>query len=443
MKLWFIVLLFSLLAPNVTAQSQPREVAFINVNVVPVTSERILTGHTVLVRGDRIVSIGPSAKVKVPDAALRIDGTGKYLMPGLAEMHGHIPPPQSPWEYIESVLCLYVANGITTVRGMQGAPGQLDLRDKANRGELMSPTLYLAGPPFSGSSINSPEQAVERVREQSRAGWDLLKVLPGLTRNEYDAMARAAREAGIRFAGHVPAEVGLLHVLEMKQNTIDHVDGYIEYLNADNGPIDETKLADIVRRTREAGTWMVPTMAVWETLIGVASLEKLLSYPELRYMPPQQVEGWEKAHRDRLGAPQYDRKKAEMVAANRKRTLKALHDGRVRMLLGSDAPQQYSVPGFSIHREMSLMRESGMTPFEIIRSGTKNVGDYFKDKDQFGTVEIGKRADLILIEGDPLKDISNVARRAGVMVRGRWLPEVEIQKRLESIADSYRKAPSK
>jgi len=444
MKFWVIVILFAVLAPGCLAQSQqPREVAFINVNVVPMTSQSILTGQTVLVRGDRIVQIGPAAKVKVPDGAARIDGAGKYLMPGLAEMHGHVPPPDAPRDYIESVLYLYVAGGVTTVRGMQGAPGQLDLRDRANRGELVSPTLYLAGPPFSGASIDSPEQAVERVREQHLAGWDLLKVLPGLTRDEYDSMAKAARDVGIRFAGHVPADVGLLHALQMKQDTIDHVDGYIEHLKADGGPVNEAQLSEVVRRTKEGGTWIVPTMAVWETLIGAAGIEKLLSYPELKYMPPQQVVNWEKSHRNRLGDPQFDHKKAELVAANRKRILKALHDAGVRILLGSDAPQQYSVPGFSIHREMALMRDSGMTPFEIIRSGTKSVGDYFKDKDQFGTIEAGKRADLILINGDPLKDILNVANRAGVMVRGRWLPEGEIQKKLESIAASYSKGASR
>ena len=449
MKSWVNCLLLTLIAsggtlgaPSASLQSASREVAFVNVNVVPMDSERVLKGQTVLVRGDRIVQVGPAAKVKVPDNALRVDGTGKYLMPGLAEMHGHIPPPQDPREYIESILFLYVANGVTTVRGMQGAPNQLELRDRANRGEIVSPTLYLAGPGFSGNSIDSPAQAAERVREQKQAGWDLLKVLPGLTRDEYDAMAKTAREAGIRFAGHVPAEVGLLHALEMGQETIDHVDGYIEYLKAENGPVDEAKLADVVRRTKQAGTWIVPTMALWEILIGLADLETLLSYPELKYMPPQQVESWKNAHRSRLGDPQFNRKSAEHVAANRKRILRALHGAGVRILLGSDAPQQFSVPGFSIHREMSLMLECGLTPYEIIRSWTKIVGDYFKGKDEFGTIAEGKRADLILIHGDPLKDISNIAKRSGVMVRGRWLPEEEIQQRLEKIAASYRKSTS-
>ncbi|HLM54893.1 MAG TPA: amidohydrolase family protein [Pyrinomonadaceae bacterium] len=420
------------------AQSQwkEREVAFVNVNVVPMDSERVLAGQTVLVRGERIVEVGPASKVKVPAAALRVDGRGKYLMPGLAEMHGHIPPPQAPKEFTEAVLFMYVANGVTTVRGMLGAPGQLELRERANRGELLSPTLYLAGPSFNGNSVSSPAQAAEMVRQQKREGWDLLKVHPGLTRDEYDAMARTANEVGIRFAGHVPAEVGLAHALEMRQETIDHVDGYVEHLGADGAPLDEAKLAEVVRLTKKSGAWIVPTMALWETLLGVASIEKLLSFPELRYMPAQQVQNWEKAHRARQASPQFDRKKAELTAANRKRILKALYDGGVPVIFGTDAPQQFSVPGFSVHHEMASMREAGMTPYQILLTATKNAGEYHKNQARFGTVTAGSRADLLLVNGDPLKDLSNVGRRAGVMVRGRWLAEEEIQKRLADIAAS-------
>ncbi|HET9533609.1 MAG TPA: amidohydrolase family protein [Blastocatellia bacterium] len=449
MRFWTSLLLVLLIAsagtfglPGASAQSGSRHVAFVNVNVVPMDSERILKGQTVLVSGDRITQIGPSNKVSVPKDALRIDGAGKYLMPGLAEMHGHIPPPQAPKEYVESVLFLYVANGVTTVRGMLGAPNQLELRDKASRGEILSPTLYLAGPSFNGNSIDSPAQAIEKVREQKKAGWDLLKVHPGLTRDEYDAMARTAREVGIRFAGHVPADVGLLHALEMGQETIDHIDGYVEYLKAENAPVDEARLADVVRRTKQAGAWIVPTMVLWEVIIGAPDMQTLVSFPELKYMPPQQVENWKNAYQGRIAHPQYNRKTAEQIAANRNRILKALHDGGVPILFGTDSPQQFSVPGFSIHREMSHMLKSGMTPYEIIRSATKNVGDYFKDKDGFGTIAAGKRADLILIDADPLKDVSSIARRSGVMVRGRWLPEAEIQQRLAKIAQSYSNSAS-
>jgi imidazolonepropionase-like amidohydrolase len=421
------------------AQPKEQEVAFVNVSVVPMDAERVLTGQTVLVRGERIVELGPASKVRVPAGALRVDGRGKYLMPGLAEMHGHVPPPQAPKEFTEAVLFMYVANGVTTVRGMLGAPGQLELRERANRGELLSPTLYLAGPSFNGNSVSSPEQAAEMVRQQKREGWDLLKVHPGLTRDEYDSMARTAREVGIRFAGHVPSDVGLAHALEMGQETIDHVDGYVEHLGADGAPLDEAKLAEVVRLTKRSGAWIVPTMALWETLLGVTPIEKLLSYPELVCMPAQMVKNWENAHRARQAAPQFDRKKAELTAANRRRILKALYDGGVPVIFGTDAPQQFSVPGFSVHREMASMLEAGLTPYQILLTATRNAGEYHKDKARFGTVTAGSRADLLLLNGDPLKDLSNVSKRAGVMVRGRWLDESEIQKRLASIAASHKR----
>jgi imidazolonepropionase-like amidohydrolase len=281
------------------------------------------------------------------------------------------------------------------------------------------------------------------VHQQKHEGWDLLKIHPGLTRAAYDAMATTAQQVGMRFVGHVPAEVGLLHALEMGQETIDHVDGYIEYVQADDGPVDEAKLADAVRRTAQAGTWIVPTMAVWEVLLGAHDLETLLRYAEVKYMPPQQVESWKNAYHTRLSRPQYSRQRAEQIAANRKRILHALHKGGVRMLFGTDAPQQFSVPGFSIQREIALMLQSGFTAYDILCSGTKNVGDYFQHKDNFGTVAVGQRADVILVDGNPLEDITNIAKRSGVMVRGRWLPEAEIQERLAKIEALYRTPASR
>ncbi len=434
-----VLLMGSLMFASVVGRTDVQtEIAFVHVAVVPMTSERILEDHTVIVRGDRIVAIGPSARVNVPEGAMKIEGRGYYLLPGLGEMHGHIPSPQAPPEYLEAVLFLYLSNGVTTVRGMLGAPGQLELRERANRGEILSPMLYLAGPSFNDASINSPEEAVAKVREQKQQGWDLLKIHPGLTREEYEAMARTAKEVGMRWVGHVPADVGLIRALELGQETIDHLDGYIEYLEGDKGPLDRAKLEDIVRRTREAGAWVVPTMALWEVLIGARDLETLLAYPELRYMPPSMVENWIRAHRARVNDPRYDRKRAERIAANRKEILRALHRGGVRILFGTDAPQQFSVPGFSIHREIPVLLECGMTPYEILQTATRNVGEYFREKDRFGTIEVGARADLILVKGNPLSDLGHLKNPAGVMVRGRWIPESEIQHRLERIAAAFR-----
>ena len=412
--------------------------AFVGVSVVPMDSERVLADQTVVVRGDRIVEVGPARSVRVPDGARRVDGRGKWLMPGLAEMHGHVPPPNAPPEYTERVLFLYLANGITTVRGMLGAPGQLELRRRVASGQVLSPTLYLAGPSFNGQSVSSPEQAVEMVRAQKAQGWDLLKVHPGLTRPEYDAMARTARELGIRFGGHVPEEVGLMHAIEMGQETFDHLDGYVEALNGEAGPVDDARLADVVRRTRAAGAWVVPTMALWEVLYGTANLDSLRAYPELRYVPRQQVEGWTNAFRQRMASPQFNAIASANVVESRIRILGALHRGGARILMGTDAPQQFSVPGFSLHRELGHMSRAGMSPFAILASGTRSVGEYFRGQDRFGTVAPGQRADLVLLQANPLADVANVSRIAGVMARGRWVPREEIDAGLERIAAAYR-----
>ncbi|HUP43990.1 MAG TPA: amidohydrolase family protein [Thermoanaerobaculia bacterium] len=426
----------ALLALLASLPASADTIVFQNVNVVPMTNDKVLRNQTVIVEDGRITSVG-KLQAKLPEGTRVIDGTGKYLAPGLAEMHGHIPPMTASAHVIEDVLFEYVANGITTVRGMLGHPGQLMLRERAKNGEVVSPNLYLAGPSFSGNSIHSVEDAVARVRQQKKEGWDLLKIHPGLTREEYDAMARTARQEKIRFGGHVPADVGLLHAIEMGQETFDHLDGYVEYLEGDKGPVDEKKLAEVVKRSNAAGVWVVPTMALWEVLYGTLDLKTLRSYEELKYVPQSTVDQWTKLYNQRL--EQVPQEAAQHVVKNRLRVLGALNDGGVKILMGTDAPQQFSVPGFSLHRELQWMRRAGMTPYEIMVSGTRNIGEYFRNEDSFGTVEKGKRADLILLEGNPLDDISSVAKIAGVMVNGRWLSRAEIDKRLAKIEARYRR----
>jgi imidazolonepropionase-like amidohydrolase len=300
----------------------------------------------------------------------------------------------------------------------------------------VAPNLYLAGPQFSGNSVKSAEDATARVRQQKSEGWDLLKVQEGLSVPAYDAMAKTAKEVRIRFGGHVPDEVGLLHAMEMGQETFDHIDGYIEHLDGRAKVVDDKALQDLVQRTKKAGAWIVPTMVVWETLQGPVTLESRTGWPELRYMPTAQVEQWTKGLDSRLKNPQYNAAQAKLHIDNRMKILKALQAGGVGVLLGSDAPQQFNVPGFSIHREMQRMADAGINAYEIVKSGTANVGQYFKAQDTFGTIAVGQRADLILVDANPLENVSNMEKRSGVMVRGRWLPASEIDARLAKIAAS-------
>ncbi len=412
--------------------------AFVGVNVIPMDSERVLTGHTVVVRGDRIIAVGPAAEVDVPDGARRIDGAGKYLMPGLSEMHGHTPGGFPTDTFREQVMFLYAANGVTTVRGMLGLPGDLELKARTNTGEIWGPTLYLAGPSFNGNSVTSPSQAADRVWIQKEEGWDHLKIHPGLTVPEYDALATAAAQAGIRFGGHVPADVGIRHAILMGQETFDHLDGYLEEAGGVRGPMDPARLEELFALTIGARAWVVPTMVLWEVgVIGLGDPEALAAYPEMRYWPPQGVQGW----KDRLQAIQargnWDVEQARRHASNRTRLLGMMNEAGVGILMGTDSPQMFSVPGFSLHRELAAMADAGMSPYEILASGTRNVGEYFQGYDTFGTVAAGRRADLILTNTNPLDDVANVADRAGVMVRGVWKSEGEIQQGLAELAASF------
>lgn len=417
--------------------------AFTNVDVISMDQERVLENYTVITEEDRIITIGPADKVKIPSDAHVIDGSGKYLMPGLAEMHGHVPPtdpgPNAPSyfddEYVESTLFLYVSAGITTVRGMLGYENQLELKEKVNKGEMIGPNLYLAGPSFNGNTVSSPAQARERVKEHKEEGWDLLKVHPGLTRPEYDAMAETANEIGIQFGGHVPQDVGIVHAIEMGQLTMDHIDGYVAYLNAFEQQQREQKMAEIIQMTKDNGVWIVPTQALWETIIGAADYEAMKQYDELKYIPKAVKQNYFN-FADNPGSS-YTIGTPEEQAEMRRKLLEEMNNAGVKILMGTDAPQLFSVPGFSIHRELPLMAEAGMTNFEIIESGTKNVGEYFADWDDFGIIAEGQRADLILVNENPLEDLANIQNHSGVMVQGKWYSREMINQKLAEIEAYY------
>jgi hypothetical protein len=443
-----------LAASPVLGQGQaPRTYAITNVTVVPMDSERSVPGQTVIVRDGRISAIGPAGSTDVPTDAVRIEGRGRYLMPGLAEMHAHVPPNPDQAQWTEDVLFLYAANGITFARSMLGAPHHLALRERAERGEIVSPRIYTSGPSLNGNSVATPEDGRRMVAEQKAAGYDFLKIHPGLDRPRYDAIVEAAGEAGIALGGHVPADVGLMRALEVGQATVDHLDDYMTVLLPEgaepDGPagffgvnladrIDEGRIAVIAARTREAGVWNVPTESlIHHILLAEPSTPELAARPEMAYVPAGMRAQWIAARNGAHQQPDYDAERARRFAAVRARLIKALHDAQAGLLLGSDAPQIFQVPGFSIHHELRTLVEAGLTPYQALETGTRNVSRFLGEEDAFGTVEVGRRADLILLEADPLADVGNVARRAGVLLNGRWLPEEQIQAGLAEIAARY------
>lgn len=444
-------------------------VAFVDVTVLPMDGEADeLEGHTVLVRDDRVTDVGPHDEVDIPSDARVIEGEGRRLLPGLAEMHAHIPG-NAPPEAVEDLFFLYLANGVTTIRGMLGAPNHLELREATASGDLLGPTIFAASPALSGQAAPNPESAEEAVRQYAADGYDLLKLHPGIERPVYDRIVEVAREEGITWAGHISPDVGLEHSLATGKSTVDHLDGYVEAAASEEvrqrmvdgeavplaevlESVTEERIRELARATAEAGMWNVPTAHLWETFYNDTPSEELRERWEMRYASEQQLDQWSQQNdgrffvdllegwrtRGELGADDVSPEDAQALIETRRRILAALHEEGAAILLGTDSPQVFMVPGFGVHREMATMAEAGMPPRAILEAGTRNVAEYVREdlghEDDFGTVTPGARADLILVEGDPLTDLEALRDPDGVMIRGRWLPGESIRERLERIA---------
>ena len=449
---------FTAVAQNASQTSTaPQTVAFVNVNVVPFDRERILEGQTVVVRDGRIAEIGPTNKTKVPVGAREIDGRGKFLMPGLADMHVHLFPGSGQNDLAQQQLQLFLANGVTTVRNMIGKPEHLLLREKVAKREVLGPTIYTAGPPLLGNNVSTPEVAERVVTEQKNAGYDLLKVHEGLTPETYAAIAATAKRVGIPFAGHVTATVGLKRALEAQQTSIEHLDGYLQAMVADNSPvpptpsqvvlgpvlehIDESKIPALAAATRKAGVWNDPTITLFKLVVSDTTPEEYLKWPEMQYVPAKMREGFAKQKQSTLGEP-VPLSERQRYLELRNKMLVALRAAGAKLLIGPDSPQFFLVPGFATHRELQSFVEAGLTPYEALEAATRNPAEYFaqvfKTARDFGTVEAGMRADLLLLDANPLQSVANLSKRQGVMVRGRWLPETELRQMLDNIAAQNR-----
>ncbi len=415
------------------ARAPAESIAIVNVNVIPMTSEVVLPGRSVVVTDGRIVSIGDVETTALPEDAAIIDGTDRFLMPGLAEMHAHVPGADSM--DLERVLSLFIANGVTVVRGMLGQPSHLKLRQQLAAGEITGPRLFTSGPSFNGNSVIDPQQAVAMVREQSRDGYDFLKIHPGLSLAEFTAVAEAANELHMPFAGHVPEDVSIEQALAAGIATIDHLDGYmVSLLAAKSDPsggyggffgvylaehADERKINDIAAATAAAGVWNVPTQSLFEHLVSDEDPQRMTERPEMKYVAAGTVEAWKQTKIEFMQEALYNPATAARAIELRRQLIVALHRSGAGLLLGSDAPQVFNVPGFSIHRELKMLVEAGLSPFEALQTGTAYPASFFNREGSFGTVQTGLEADLVLLDGNPLQDIENSRRIHGVMIRGR------------------------
>jgi hypothetical protein len=427
--------------------SRQREIVIVSVNVVPMDTERVLENQTVIIKDGRVSAIGP--KLKYGKKALVIDGKGKYLIPGLAEMHAHVPPIDN-MDPMKDVLFLFAANGITTIRGMLGHPKHLELRSKIQSGEILGPRFFTTGPSFNGMSVTSPEAGAAMVRKQEEAGYDFLKLHPGLTRDKFDAIATTANEVKMPFVGHVSFGVGVWRAIDAGYSSIDHLDGFVEGLvpnikdmvEQQTGTfamfladqIDSTQIPKLMNSLREKNVAVVPTQSLAERWFSPSyQAESFRDDPHARYMTPETVNQWIESKKNIQSNPQYEAAKVERWVKLRRKLIRACQDYDVQLLLGCDAPQVFNVPGFSTHNELQYLVLAGLTPYQALRTGTVNPGKYLH-LDKSGIIEPGAVADLVLIGGNPLIDVSQTKKIEGVMLNGKWLPRSFLDAGLKKLA---------
>jgi cytosine/adenosine deaminase-related metal-dependent hydrolase len=418
-----------------SASRPPAMVVFLHVNVVPMNRDGVLQDQTVVVKDGKIAVVGAAATTVVPAGAKKIDARGQYLMPGLTDAHVHL---QTPIEFP-----LYLANGVTTVFNLSGRPAHLLWRRKIADGEMLGPTIFTTGPIFERA--HKPEEAVHMVDEQAALGYDAVKIYNQVSKEEYPALIAEAKRKNLLLMGHVARAPEFETTLAAGQS-IAHLEEFTyTFFNPQHDDhnshivYDESKIPEAVRLTAASGVFVTPTLSTYATIVQQATdLNRFLKNPDLRYDPPWTQASLQPAanrYKNGFDPPSYPRIRTSL--AFQRKLVKALADAGVPLLCGTDASDVGPVAGFGIHDELRELVNDGLTPFQAIETATVNAARYFHRAEEFGTVEPGKRADLVLLRSSPLADIGNTRMIVGVMVRGRWLKERELSRAVSQVPAVY------
>jgi imidazolonepropionase-like amidohydrolase len=412
-RLPLLVLLAALACGHAPLAPVPHAtLAIVGANVLTMTSANVLPSQTVLIDGNRIVAVGPARDVRVPAGVRAIDGRGLYLLPGLADMHVHMTTDDLP---------LFLANGVTTIRELNGTPKHLELRDAIARGGRQGPRMIVSGPLLSGIKqrwrhrlITTAAEGTSEVESELAAGYDEIKIYSGLTPESYAAIVAAAKKGGKRFVGHVPAAVGLAAAVEAGQSTVEHTEMLAEFAGH---PPDPARIDAAVALLRAHGTYFTPTLGVENVLGALGSAETLALFDSVPMdLVDSGTRGWWNSLRGRKSGPD----SAAYVSFKRQAVRRA-HDAGVPLLFGTDTPNPLIVPGFGIHVETQALRGAGLEPFAILQMMTVNPARYLGRSQTMGLVAAGADADLLLVDGNPLADITALRNVRGLVLQGAWL----------------------
>lgn len=430
--------------------AQAQDLALVHVNVVPMDRETVLSDQTLIIADGTITAIGPAATTRIPEGVQTVDGQGGYLIPGMADLHTHVNDADG--------MFLLVAHGITTTFNLNGSDQLLELRQHIRAGDVLGPTVYSCATTMGGDPpLNSrhqrvpdPETAREMVRQAKKDGYDAIKIYSKTKPEVFPAVIEEADRLKLPVFGHVPWEIGepviaggldvIAHAEEVFAGLISDTPRYI---SAEKAFIPNeaswTRLDRLARLMKEKGTYLVAnTWLLTRFYQEATDLSSILAEPENAWLPPSDY--IRLRFNRNANRPQLQRFRDRMAVMNDflKKAVPRLQDQGVVILMGSDAPFSGIVPGHSGLREVAYKVEMGMRPYQALATATRNVHTFFTDRlpdaPPFGLVQPGFRADLVLLEKNPLADINAIFHRKGVVVAGVWRDQEYFERGLADIA---------
>lgn len=394
--------------PDRAPPPEPPRTLVVGGDVLAVDGRAFLVDHAVVVHGDRVAAVVPRAQLDPRASDIVVDATGRFVIPGLVDAHGH-PPDAEPDDTITMAEYLALASsaGITTIRSCRGTPAQLELRDRIATGEIVGPRLFVGGL----VDATSPRDGAQQVHALARAGYDFIKLMHCEGQGTYDAIAAAVAETKLPFTGHLPADVSLARAFAAGQS-IEHLDGYRRAMN------DEASLRELADATARAGISVCPTQTFLERVWQLAEPPRRDDAPGVSRVPASQREQWRTWTSERRITTE---ERAAAIAASKtsNEIIAALHTAGAR-LLASASHGPWIVPGWSLLDELRIFERAGLPRAAVLGTATGATATFLPGPSPWGTIAADHRADLVVLAADPLADLGALHRVVGVMTGGRW-----------------------
>ena len=445
--------------PAVAVGATPKPTLFDNVTLVD-TANGVLVGEmAVLVRKGKIEAIDRTGRIAAPANGRTILGNGRYLMPGLADMHVHIED--------DAELAVYLANGITTLRQASGFRVDRLRRDAVAAGDLIGPQIFVASPTTDGDPpvwednvvVRNRAEAREIVKVYDELGYDFVKVYSNMAPAQFKTILKEGRKRGVPVIGHIPWSMPFEEILRTDLRSMEHLYGMVGTIESSSSPyldqvtmqhvlgavpIDEERLPELGAAVEASGIWTCSTLLAIDRWIGGEAYDRLLARRVNRYVSPIVFDWWVGEGRDFVEQTVVDVSEGDFQQGRetRRKIVAALAAAEAPLILGTDTGSWHIVAGFSIHEEIRAHLEAGLSMAEILKIATVNAASSLDRLDEFGTIEVGKRADLVLLKRNPLAKPRSLEKPLGVMVAGRWLPKAKLRKMLRQAAAQFRSQAS-